>query len=128
MPAVRIRFAGGDEALDDLFTALDRELSNGLQRAAELVALQASTTHPYTDRTGGLSRSIQAAPVIGSIATHNLRGVVVAGEDYASFVEEGTSRSRPYPYLAPAAAAVDAAISTEGEKALEAAARRAGWA
>lgn len=49
-------------------------------------------------RTGVLRNSIGARPSLGGMAV-----TVEATADHAVFVEHGTSRMRPQPYMAPAA-------------------------
>jgi hypothetical protein len=64
------------------------------------VVNEARSNHPYTDRSVNLTNSIQPGPVnVGRLV---IQGEVQANMEYASFVEAGTSRSRPFPYLAPA--------------------------
>jgi HK97 gp10 family phage protein len=50
--------------------------------------------------TGALQRSIQEGRV--ELKGETVRGFVYALQEYASFVEEGTSRQRAQPYLRPA--------------------------
>ena len=64
------------------------------------IVAEAKTNHPYTDRTGDLTRSIDKGRVIET--RNSISAEVVATMHYASYVEEGTSRSAPYPYLLPA--------------------------
>jgi HK97 gp10 family phage protein len=62
----------------------------------------AKTNHPWTNRTGTLEGSIMARPA-------EEEGLAVVGEwgsfdvNYAIFLELGTSKMPPYPYLRPAA-------------------------
>lgn len=78
--------------------ALERETSHLTEVYAKDVADDARANHPYTDRTGDLTSSIQAIAGPGLYEAQ-----VFAGTEYASYVEEGVSgRSRPYPYLGPA--------------------------
>lgn len=86
--------------------ALERETQRTVDDVAQAVADHAKTNHPYRDRTTNLTNSIQVLPGPGLNEAQ-----VFAGEEYASFVEEGTKRedgsqrSAPYPYMAPAAEA-----------------------
>lgn len=64
------------------------------------IAIQARQNHPFTNRTTNLENSIQALPV--QIDGNMVNGAVNAGMEYAAYVEYGTSRSAPYPYLHPA--------------------------
>ena len=54
----------------------------------------------YITRTGTLTRSIM--PALVSVTNAEVEGQVFTNIEYAAFVEIGTSRSRPYPYLWPA--------------------------
>ncbi len=53
-------------------------------------------------RTGELRNSITARPALGGLSA-----VVEATSDHAVFVEYGTSRMRPQPFMAPAADAAE---------------------
>lgn len=106
--------------------ALDDELAVAVARGAEVVAFAARADHPYTDRTGRLTSSIRAEAPHGRFTTDTLGTEVVAATPYASFVEMGTSRARPYPYLGPAFASTGYRIEHHLHGALEAAVRRAG--
>lgn len=64
------------------------------------VANEARGNHPYTDRTQNLTNAI--APGKITVGLNFMSGEVVAQKEYAEFVEQGTSRSRPFPYLGPA--------------------------
>ena len=50
-------------------------------------------------RTRNLMKSIRAGIV--RVDDERVEAQIVAGADYASYVEEGTSRQKPQPYLAP---------------------------
>lgn len=77
-----------NEALGALADGCTKGVERGVTEGAE----QARASHPYHDRSGDLTRSIQgrlersAARVAGGEAS----GVIVAGKRYASFVEGGT--------------------------------------
>lgn len=66
-----------------------------IRRAAREAAKYAKENHPFTDRTYNLMKSIQAVPTAEG-------AYLSARMEYASFVEYGTSRNKPYPYLQPA--------------------------
>jgi hypothetical protein len=51
----------------------------------------------------------------------------VGARPYGSYVEDGTSRNRPYPYLKPAWDRTEDAFAAEMDLALQEAVRAAGW-
>ncbi len=72
-----------------------------------LIQNEAKTNHPYTDRTGLLTNSIQA--VQPKIKGNKIEGEVVAGMGYAADVELGGEKveggnpnRRAYPFMFPA--------------------------
>ena len=80
-------------------------LKNALVTQAEIMQSKvvdfAKVHHPYKDHTGHLTQSIQP----GTITLEkkgNIRAVIEVRQPYASYVEFGTSRSKPYPFLVPA--------------------------
>lgn len=99
----------GNAVMDGVETAV--------QRASEVVAHAARADHPYTDRTGALSASIEALPAVrvGEV----VRGGVLAGAEYAEHVE------RSHPFLAPALDASLARIEQETDQVLHEAIRGA---
>ena len=118
-------FRGLDEAFDALTRALEPGVREGLERIAEAVAVAAATEHPYTDRTGNLTASIEATPATGTLADGTLTATVVAGEEYASYVDE-----RPeYAFLKPARRRIEQAgeAARALDAALDRAAHDAGW-
>lgn len=122
---VKVRIEGIEEALDALCEEAIDSARVAVALHASRVAEEARSTHPYTDRTGDLTDSIEALDT--NREGDFVRGYVVAGMGYASYVEEGTSRNRPYPYLRPAAERLDGALSEAADAELEGAAERAGW-
>lgn len=70
------------------------------------VANHAKENHSFQNRTGNLEASIQPEPV--EINGDLVEGKVIAvgneaaGMEYAAYVEFGTPRSAPYPYMQPA--------------------------
>jgi HK97 gp10 family phage protein len=54
----------------------------------------------FITHSGGLEQSINPARV--KLTDKFIEGEVVARMPYASYVEQGTSRNRPFPFLAPA--------------------------
>ena len=111
-------FLDVDRAIAELSAAIEQELPRGALDGARIVAEEAATNHPYTNRTGRLQNRTQAGRVRGSALRGLIRAEVLGDTRYGGFVEHGTSRNRPYPYLGPAwarrqddfARAVDAAL------------------
>jgi HK97 gp10 family phage protein len=66
-----------------------------IRRAVRQAASYAKTNHPYQDRTGNLTKSIQSVPT-------STGAYLSARMPYAHFVEWGTRHAKPYPYLRPA--------------------------
>lgn len=101
-----------------LLASIDGAVADGVLSGARIVAEEAASRHPYQNRTGLLQSRTQAGRVTGQASRGRVSVSVLGDTRYGSFVEEGTSRSRPYPYLAPAwerreedfARAVDAAL------------------
>lgn len=85
-----------------ILASVDDAVAEGVLDGARVVAEQAAAVHPYTNRTGNLQRRTQAGRVVGRASRGLVRVDVLGDTRYGSFVEEGTSRNRAYPYLAPA--------------------------
>ena len=85
-----------------ILASVDDAVAEGALDGAHVVAEQAAAVHPYTNRTGNLQRRTQAGRVVGRASRGLVRVDVLGDTRYGSFVEEGTSRNRAYPYLAPA--------------------------
>jgi hypothetical protein len=85
-----------------ILASVDDAVAEGALDGARVVAEQAAAVHPYTNRTGNLQRRTQAGRVVGRASRGLVRVDVLGDTRYGSFVEEGTSRNRAYPYLAPA--------------------------
>lgn len=72
----------------------------GMAQVCIDVANYAKENHPFQNQTGNLENSIQ--PLSVEIEDGVVVGPVRAGEDYSFFVEFGTSKSAPYPFMVPA--------------------------
>lgn len=118
-------FSGIEEALQKLEDETMEALPGVVETWGQVIAERARDVHPYTDRTGDLTASIEAAPArhVGE----RVEGGVVAGTSYASYVEEGTDRARPYPYLEPAARDTEPYVEQLADQELRRAATAAGW-
>lgn len=98
-----VKIEGGE----DLVRAVKRYGQNCIEEVKAITDIvqkrivnDARSNHPYTDRTTNLTQSIQQGPV--EVSDKKISGVVEARMEYASFVEFGTSRSKPYPFMLPA--------------------------
>lgn len=118
-------FLDVDQAIAELSAAIEQELPKGALEGARVVAEEAATNHPYTNRTGRLQSRTQAGRVRGSALRGLIRAEVLGDTRYGGFVEDGTSRSRPYPYLAPAWRRREPDFARALEASLELAALRA---
>lgn len=119
---------GLDAAIGGLQASLDEEGSAAFLRAAGLVADDARSTHAFANRTRLLESRIVPGQVRGRLLAGNLQADVLGATRYGGYVEEGTRRNRPYPYLAPASDHAFTGMIAELEAGLATAARRAGWA
>lgn len=103
MSGTRIEVKGMDALIKNLSRYPD-ELVKGCVQAAQitqaLIVNDAKQDHPYKDRTGNLTNSIQPGDVV--VDDNEVTAFVEARMQYASFVEFGTSRAVPYPFLVPA--------------------------
>lgn len=88
-------------AIDRMQAAMEAEMLPLMLDVGEHVAAEARSGHTYTNRTGRLEASTRHGAASGRWRT-GYRVDVVARRPYASFVDEGTSRNRAYPYLLPA--------------------------
>ena len=109
------------EGLDELIADWHREcatlttnLGRGAMKAAGEGVAEAKANHPYTDRTGDLTASSHVNPLSGGDAE------MVWPMPYAGYVDEGTSRSRPYPYTPGAVKVAGEALDANSDKAAQA--------
>lgn len=79
-----------NRAVANAILGLDAGVEGGLREAAELVEQSAKAEHGYTDRSGDLTRSIEAQPVTGAFYAHNQGADVSADAGHAKFVHGGT--------------------------------------
>lgn len=97
--------------------ALSEELTRAVDAAVRAGADEARDNHPYTNRTGRLESRTRGR------MTGPSEGVIEANTDYASFVEYGTSRARPYPFVEPAVRIANAVLEVETERGMTRVAR-----
>lgn len=93
-----------DQLAADLLQAAQtvaREAPDVVSFAAARTAEAARAAAPV--RTGALQRSITTRATLGGLST-----VVEAGAAHAAFVEYGTSKMPPQPFMRPAADAAEA--------------------
>jgi hypothetical protein len=88
-------------ALEEMLHRIDGEMLPAMLDVAEGVVEDMKTGHTFTNRTGRLEASMHHGGASGSVV-RGYRVEVLASTRYASYVDEGTSRNRPYPYLWPA--------------------------
>jgi hypothetical protein len=124
---VSAHFEGVNECLADLLAGLDGGLSETMHTVDVIVADEAAARHPYQNRTWNLQRHTVPGRVTGSVRT-NFHGAVHGDMFYGSFVDEGTSRSRPYPFLFPAYVRAEPAVSASMDRGLMLSVQRGGWA
>lgn len=89
------------EAIEEMRRRIDGEMLPAMLDVAEGVVEDMKTGHTFTNRTGKLEASMHHGGASGSLL-RGYRVEVIANRRYATFVDQGTSRSRPYPYLWPA--------------------------
>lgn len=77
-----------DVEVAELGDDLDREALEAAREGVEA----AQQNHPYTDRTQNLTNTAHAE------RTERGTAAMVWPMDYASFVDKGTSRARPFPF------------------------------
>lgn len=123
----RAELLGIDAACDALLAGLDVELPESVTECAKLTADEAARNHPYTNRTGALQQRTVPGETSGTFSQGTLHGEALGDTPYGKFVDEGTSRSRAYPFLAPAAARTEGDAAREIERGATRAAQRAGW-
>jgi hypothetical protein len=80
------------EGSGGVFAHIGRKLRVAVETACVEGAEEAVRVHPYTDRTGRLTRSIRGQ-LMTATAT-SAEGEIVALAEYASFVENGTRPHR----------------------------------
>jgi len=86
--------------VDKLVTAVEMTQVKVAEHAKKRHASNAHNYDRFVTRLGGLEQSIQPGQVY--ISDQVLRGVIDARMPYASYVENGTSRTKAYPFMLPA--------------------------
>ncbi len=101
--SIRVEVTGTDVIQKNISKYSDRvveAVTVATQMAQAMIVNDAKNDHPYTDRTQNLTNSIQPGAI--EISNEEVVGYVEARMQYATFVEFGTSRAKPYPFLTPA--------------------------
>ena len=81
-------------AIANVIAELSDHVAPAVTDAAEDVAVTARQEHDYMDRTGALTRSIQAHPATGQLYGGSLEAEVSADAGHAAFVEFSTKAHR----------------------------------
>jgi HK97 gp10 family phage protein len=89
-------------ALERLLTSPAGPVGRDLAKRAVRVESRAKSDHPWRSRTGRLQSSITWGLFVDG---RGLYAAVGTNVFYAAFLELGTSRMPPYPFLVPALAA-----------------------
>lgn len=111
-----LRIAWGSAYYD-----LQDELADASFIAAGVGVAEAQAKHPYTDRTGNLTGTATPADTIDQ----GERGALMAWPmPYGTYVDEGTTRSKAYPFTPVAADAAETSLQGLTEVAAERFARR----
>lgn len=92
---------------------LESDLDEVGKTAAQAGIDASKENHPYADRTGDLTAHAHVEP------DPRGGGIMVWSEDYASFVDEGTSRSNPYPFTPLALQVADRDLEYGAKHALD---------
>jgi hypothetical protein len=90
-----------------------RDIDQATMDAARSGVWEAQQDHPYTDRTQQLTNT--AHPEKGKVGESHM----VWPMFYAGFVNDGTSRSRPYPFVPIALAKAREVLEEKIKKAVE---------
>jgi hypothetical protein len=110
------------EGLAELAHTLDASrlttrVTHVVREAAALGIEAAQTHHDYTDRTYKLTGD--ATTEIISADPYDPEFEMVWPVPYAGFVDEGTKRSKPYPFTPIAKAAAQGALEINGDTAVD---------
>lgn len=96
--------------------AMSRELMDIVLDAADAAVLEMQLNHPYTDRTQMLSGGMQVKP--GRESRYTASATIVFLAKYAKFVNDGTVRSRAYPFIPQGMDAAQRVLDARGAGAL----------
>lgn len=96
--------------LDKSTEVLEGDLALMSIQAAEAGVSEAKRNHPYTDRTGDLTGEATVLKEFDSRG--NTEAEMLWPENYASFVDKGTSRAKPYPFTPQAVERAEQALKS----------------
>jgi hypothetical protein len=92
-------------------------LTTVVDLAAVAAVEEMQSNHPYTDRTWLLTRGMTVRR-FGRVTRNMAQAAVTFEADYAGMVNDGTAKSRPYPFLPQGERAADRKLVIEGFTAL----------
>jgi hypothetical protein len=92
-------------------TAVESRLEQSVERTAGATVAFAKRIGPFKDRTTNLRTRIVARFV--SSGGGSVTWEVLSPMYYSKFVDRGTSRSRPYPFMTPAEAEAERVLRFE---------------
>lgn len=98
---IKVEISGFAET-DAVLSSIRADVADAVRKAAEAVAEEARRMCPVD--TGALRNSI-------TVSSDGSRAEVVAGKDYAVFVEFGTYKTAAQPFLVPALLVSEDAIA-----------------
>lgn len=104
-----------DEVLAEITRQVDSGMHKAVEAAAKIEAEQAVRSHPYTDRIGTLTASIEAQRASGSFMHRNLYCEVTASAPYAGYV----AAKPQFEYLESAFTAAQSSIESAMAQALQ---------
>ena len=93
-------------------------MSDAVQHAAEEGAAEAKRVGPFKDRTTNLRTGIVARFVAAN--GQGVQWEVFSPMFYSKWVNEGTSRSRPYPFMPPASEKAEQVLHSDLQSGLPA--------
>lgn len=96
---------------------LEADLLEGSYDAAKYGVTSMQENHPYQDRTTRLTNDMH---VEGATAPDGMpEAEIVVPAEYAKYVDEGTSRAQPYPFMSLGEHAAGEALETNTARAVE---------
>lgn len=102
---------------------LEQDSAQAALTAADEAVATMQERHPYQDRTynlsGGMHGEPAGNPTIGAEGETVHEATIVIPAEYASFVDKGTSRARPYPFTPRGEAQAERTVTREERAAVE---------